>query len=444
MLRSLTSLILSRVILTSVTGGLFFHMPPFNRFASSLRQAFGSLLASGVLLSVSATSLPASDETVRQSDEISEDKNLPQKPAGSIQAGELHRLTEELRGPDFTVRQAAARRLLELGMAAESALLDVVTSDDAELRDRVAELLRRIHQKEFTRRLASLNLNPAAELAAEFPEWGRYTEIVSQCAGCDKSKLVSQYLKLLQTDSILFSLHMFSPEKVPAWLEQRSSQLAKTFNDDSTKPFPVDSYAALLLIASNPAVRLPRATSANLSAALADDRLRRLVARDEPDGLMAELLRAWILRPGISTERPLLFCMETRLSSGLTLARRIIESRSKRPEMQWALLAVGVLGSDDDLPMLERQFDNDTVLWPRGVPLNQPAGNEIRGSGYRVLAGDIALAVAVQLRGANCEDFGISARRSEVTGFAADSLGFSTAELRKEGFTRYRSEFSQN
>ncbi len=343
-------------------------------------------------------------------------------------------LVDQLSVGNFADRQAAVRELLQIGLPAAEQLRQASSSGSPEVRERVGALLSQIFRREFDVRLKALDVSPTREAAQVFPEWERFAKI----AGTD-ADAVQLFGEILHAEAVLFTLHSFAPERLPEALEQRSSELALMFDGRADVEFPAASAAALFLLGCHNDVRLLRATSTNISSAMADDRLSKLLRDGAKREALRRLLSAWIERPGIAAERPLLFAMEHRLSGGRILSRRIIASRSRRPYMLGAILSLGVLGNDSDIPLLEELFSVETTLWPAGEPaLRQRLPNgESRTSNYTVQTRDAALVVAAHLRGIAPERLGLNIRPSEVTLYAVDTLGFETTESRMMVFAEY-------
>jgi len=198
-----------------------------------------------------------------------------------------------------------------------------------------------------------------------------------------------------------------------------------------------------MLLGSEPETRLRRATSTNISSALDDQRFSQLIT----DGVHAKTLRAiaevWISRagqPGVAAERPLLFSMQHKLPAGRTVAIRIIESKSSRPDMIYSLLCLASLNSTDDLPLIESLFDNQTVLWPqRGqIVQNQNPGAPPFDTNYNVQTRDVALTAAAHLRRISPSAVGMKVRESDLTVFAIDSIGFTREEARTKAIAEYK------
>jgi hypothetical protein len=405
---------------------------------------------------VSAESVPTVDE---DSDTVISDSVISAAPTSRKSTDAQHSelqfetLVNMLTAEEFSRRQQASLELLELGEKAIPQLLDAIQSENPELQDRATVLVRLIRERLFRSKLiAAADHQPAT--AAALPEWQRFSSIVGT-----SSDDIQLFLKLQRTEPQLFTAALFEPSGLSAVLERRCAELAAAYNGQPDQAFPETSYMGVLLLGSNPSVRLRGATSSSISSALADPRLIKASTDGPSDDVLRKLLGEWILRPGIATERPLLFAMETHHPAGKVLAERIIRSHSRRPEMLWALLTMAALGSDEDLPLLEAELANETVLWPpRGVaggpqdaavppnnaaPKKQPDENHSQSRGYRVQTRDAALAVAIHLRKKRPEDFGFRVRRSDVTVFARESLGFSSATDREDAFASYRNLVNQ-
>ena len=127
--------------------------------------------------------------------------------------------------------------------------------------------------------------------------------------------------------------------------------------------------------------------------------------------------------------------MQHDLRSGRTVAIRIIESKSNRPDMILSLLCLAKLKSSADLPLIESLFDNETILWPqRGEVVKPPLPG---GATYSVRTRDVALVAAAYLRDIDPNDIGFKARASSVTLFAPDSIGFRREQDRNQALTAY-------
>jgi hypothetical protein len=352
-------------------------------------------------------------------------------------------LVERLATGSFSERQKATLDLLELAETAIPELNESLRSGSPELRQRAGVILNQIEKRVFDQRLGALLNRPSVASAENLPAWDRFRDIMGVKQD-DSTAVIANYAAILKAEPALFRLLLFRPQQLPAALQQRTSELAVKYNDRLNEPFPIESYAALLLLGSDPTIRLPQATSTNITAALSDSRLAKLVDEGAERETLRALLSVWFVRGDIAADKLLLFAMRHKVRGGRDRARKIIAARSRRPEMILAIVTLGAMGSaEEDLPVIESLLDDTTVLWPIGgrrVFQQRPA-QPPRDSNFVVQTRDIALAVACHLRGRNPRQFGMRVRPSEVTLFAVDSMGFESDDVRAGAITAYRSEF---
>ena len=345
-------------------------------------------------------------------------------------------MIEKLSSPGFADRQQATKDLLNVGPESVILLETAATSSTGETQSRLRMILPQLRKRLFDDQLEAFKAAPSIEIAQRLPQWDRYEKL----AGHDEEAL-QVFGQILAAEPRLFATRLFAPRELPALLEGRTATLAKECNGRSDKEFPVASVAAVMLLGSEPETRLIRATSTNISSALDDPRFSKLIT----DGIHAKILRAiaeaWIARKGIAANRPLLFSMQHDLKAGRTVALRIIESKSNRPDMILSLLCLAKLKSTEDLPLIESLLENETILWPqRGQVVKQqvPGGPPV-DINYKVRTRDVALVVAAYLRDIDPNDIGFKARTSDVTLFAVDSIGFRKDEARRQALAAYRS-----
>ncbi len=358
--------------------------------------------------------------------------------AGSETESAVKVLIAKLASTRFADRQQASKDLLNVGPEAVQSIEAAASTSTGETQQRLRMILPQLRKRLFDDQLESFLAKPSIEIAERLPQWARF----EQLAGHDRSALTI-FGQILSAEPRLFAARLFAPNELSAMLETRSAEIAKECDGVVDEEFPVASVAAVMLLGSEPETRLRRATSTNISSALDDHRFSKLIT----DGVHAIALRAiaevWISRagqPGVAAERPLLFSMQHNLKSGRTVAIRIIESKSSRPDMIYSLLCLASLNSTDDLPLIESLMENDSVLWPqRGqIVKNQNPGAPTFDTNYKVQTRDVALAAAAHLRRISPNEVGMNIRESDLTVFAMDSLGFSSNEARTKAIAEYK------
>ncbi len=347
-------------------------------------------------------------------------------------------MIEKLASAQFSVRQQASKDLLNIGPEAVRFVEAAVATSIGETQQRLRIILPQIRKRLFDDQLDAFLAQPSVEIAERIPQWTRFEQI----AGHDADALAI-FGQILSAERRLFAARLFAPDELSASLETRSAEIAKECNGNLDEEFPIASVASIMLLGSEQETRLRRATSTNISSALDDPRFSQLIT----DGVHAKTLRAiaevWISRagqPGVAAERPLLFSMQHKLPAGRTVAIRIIESKSSRPDMIYSLLCLASLNRTEDLQLIESLLEDDTVLWPqRGqVVKNREPGAPPFDTNYKVQTRDVALAAAAHLHGISPSEVRMKVRESDLTLFAVDSLGFNSDEARVKALAEYR------
>ncbi len=344
-------------------------------------------------------------------------------------------MINKLSSASFSERQQASSELLRVAPEFVGLLENVATTSTGETQLRLRMILPQLRRRLFDDQLEAFLKQPSIETAQRLPQWGRFEKI----CGHDEEAL-SIFGQILAAESRLFATRLFAVHELPPLLEIRTEEIAGKCNGQLDEEFPAAAVAAVMLLGSEPETRLVRATSTNISSALDDPRFSRLITDGVHSLCLRRIVEAWIVRNGIAAERPLLFAMRHNLASGRIVARRVIDSNSRRPDMILSLLCLARLNNATDLPLIESLLNNETVLWPqRGqIGKNPVPGEAPLETNYQVRTRDVALVAAAQLRGISPTDIGIAARASDVTLFAVDSIGFSTDEARSRSLAAYR------
>ena len=377
---------------------------------------FLNLFIAIAVTSFMATSVNAQNENKKFS---------PEDPSES----QIKAMIEKLASPRFQERQQATKDLLNVPSESFVLLETVAASSAAETQARLRMILSELRRRLFDDQLEAFLAEPSIEIARRLPQWDRFEKI----SGHDAEAL-QIFGEILAAEPQLFATRLFAPRDLSDLLLKRTAELSQEFNGHVDEEFPIASVAAVMLLGSEPETRLIRGTSTEISSALDEPRFSELIT----DGVHAKTLRAiteaWIVRTDIAADRPLLFSMKHDLKSGRTVAIRIIESKSNRPDMILSLLCLAKLKSTEDLPLIESLFDNETILWPqRGQVVRHPFG-----ATYTVRTRDVAVVAAAYLRDIEPNDLGFEARTSNVTLFARDSLGFAKEEARSKAHAAYR------
>lgn len=346
-------------------------------------------------------------------------------------------LIESLTSPVFSERTAAHKSLLSYGDAAIAPVKAALKTAGPEKTLRLKNILNRLEADTFSGRLSALEKTPTPESAARMPQWERYQSLL----GTDRDA-VDFYIRLVKSEAELFRLADQSVTSLRNPLQIRATQLAESNRNGE---LPIDSYAAVLLLASNNEVILRSDTSTNLTACLTGQFAEQL---DSTDGKrLRRLAGQWILRRAISVPRPLEFARRHRLPEGLVLARRTLKGVLRRGDAIPAMMLLKEQGTRDDVEILESLFDQTRKDY------NERAGQGILFRGRRTsdqyvcYHGDLALALAIAMRGGHPYEFGfnVDPRNAPPARFAftEGTTGFSSEDQRQAALTKYREAYGR-
>lgn len=349
-------------------------------------------------------------------------------------------LVSDLASPMFAKRQKAVAQLLQLDASAVPLLefkLQTVTEPVAvQLRQVIPKLRKRL----FDDRIEALENDQKPSDLTGMPDWSRFVKIAGNAEAA-----LPVYLEMLKTERALFADRMFSSPELSEHLEERSALLRAACNGELEEEFPVASAAALMLIASDENVSLRRATSTNISESLQDSRFGKLITDGFHAGTLRALTSEWLKRPGIAADRPLLLSIEFQLPVGREIALRTLERQVYNQSAAYSLLCLGALQQTGSLPAVEQVLNDDGAsrpIWPpRGKTATElSSGREVEST-YSVQARDVALVVAIHLRGRRPQEFGMDVMSSELHLFTFDSIGFNNDDDRNAAISKYRAAF---
>ena len=355
----------------------------------------------------------------------------------------IEKLLADLGSPVFSVRQKAALQVMELSATDVGSLESHLDSATASVATQLKVLIPRLRRRLFDEQLEKLSKDDLSEaeavkIVSTLPEWNRYAAMAG-----DEADSMVVYHELLIAERDLFSARMFSAEDFATRLETRSAALSALCDGQADEPFPVASFAALMLLGSDPELHLQGTTSTSISGALDDPRFGQLIEKGVHAQTLKAITEAWIERPDIAVDRPLLFAIQHQLPAGRRVALRTLARSTWNQRTYYALLCLGTLQHKEDLPLVESLLSNQKTLWPpRGQFVRELLPDREIDSTFSVQTRDVALAVAIHLRGESPQKFGIEAVPSDMHLFTIESMGFSNDEQREAALAKYRAHFT--
>ena len=373
-----------------------------------------------------------------------------EKPAGEDTA-RVARLILELQDPAFARRQSAASDLLKLDESAAPTLKTAQKTAPREVSERLEAILRSLQQRWFRERLRRFEENADEVNAEDLPGGRQLREVLAednkltlsspaaasppQSAATDGEVDFRRILLLLlKSEPDLFAAGLYQPDRLPDLLETRSAALALECDGRQDRAFPTASALSIMLIASQPELRLLRKTSANISRPFEDPRFDRLTQDGEYRAVVRGIVARWIRRPGIAADRPLIFSIRHRLPAGRDVALRVLQGEGRGPQVFYACMCLAALGDKSSIPILESRLESSQVIWPpRGAAPDPTADSRLQ-----VQARDAAMAAIIHLQQIPPESIGLKLLPAWDTLYRIDSVGAISDDIRSERLQRYR------
>lgn len=343
--------------------------------------------------------------------------------SGQVSAEDL---VHQLGAGSFRLREQAEDALRQRGVDALPILRDAADDRDLEVRFRVRRLMQSIEHQHQLRLLGRFLSDYDAELAQQLAGWSRFAELVG-----DDLKARQLFVAMYEAEPELMSLVDRSSPVLPFTLENRTQELRPTSSRrPNTTVVPASATAVLLFVSLDPAANASSKTKSAISQFVNESAFRRAAAatRDPP---IRRLLGAWVsgakdVHAGIRMSIANRFSLDEAVDPALEL----IESRvGGSSQLQQAIFTIAELGTAEQIPDLERLFDNQSVLSER-----QRGEDET----FTCLVRDVALVAAIHLIGKHPREFGFAELKSNANSlYSLNTAGFDSAEQRAAAFRQW-------
>jgi hypothetical protein len=354
--------------------------------------------------------------------------------ADAPNAGEL---VARLGDPSFPVRQEASEGLLRMGLAAKAALERGAADPDPEVRRRCRALLPAVQEADRQARVAAFLADKDGKGDPGLPGWARYRRLAG-----DTPAARAYFAEMQKGEAGLFLADCeASPEQageiaqgLAASLQQRLYGGRRAFRNGGPQPSAValGEVGALLLVASDPGVRLAPQASWMIPQLLYQPQVRTAVTGGSQPSPLRKILGAWMARStdDVGLQQVLHLAMNLDLKEGVDLARKVVQDKTaKGYALATALVVLGKLGGKEQLPLVASALGDAT-------PLGDFDFNNVKGS---TEVRDVALAMAVHLTGQSHKDYGFPfVRLNASLLFNSTCLGFSTPQEREAAQQKWK------
>lgn len=340
---------------------------------------------------------------------------------------EVRRLVRQLTAVEYSERQAAAQRLLEIGTPALDALRRAQLESDPELRARSNQLLQQVRDQHYETLLDRLVAASQDLDAAGLPGWRRLTAIAA-----DTPETRQLYRGMLRADPELLQLMDERPNEVRTALEARTAIL--------TESIRLGRHEIELGVA-------PEELAVLLLATVACDvgygfELPEYLLRSPPlppyDQLQEQtelaplrsLLGAWVLTPQAGSRRLRMSVgKDYRLPESLQPAREAAaDPQATVRERQDAVVLIARYGGVEHVPDLESLLVDRSAVQTRPKP---PRESRVQ---------DVALAALLHLTAQNPTDYGLGpfSNSGDAFDFSFQAMGFASDDERNAALRKWR------
>jgi RNA polymerase sigma factor (sigma-70 family) len=389
---------------------------------------------------------------------------------------EAAKLVKQLGDADFATREAAGKKLRDLGTKAKPALQAGARDPNPEVARRATDLLR--HLRADARTDLAKSFDPAGTADYDHPVWQRYKAIVG-----DTPPSRNLFAGIVRRADWLRRLDAAEAGPDAARDEYRAAvrevgdryraNLAVYFHIPIWPCDAAEEAAYLLLLGSHPgtaSARPPGMTGEELRrwdegegrihfarglelglnnevvVLTPDNRALTFATLPGTDQVFARLLAAWLPHRDDPTAlgRCLRFATQHRCAELLPFARLLAAdkvARGRELPVRVYLAALGLvaqLGTPADLPLFERYFGDKTIDPTDALPPASPVKTQAR---------DTAVALAVLLCGRDPADFGfaipagvfrrtVADRRPDVSRYGHHQFGFADDAARAAAHTK--------
>ncbi|MEX2310090.1 MAG: hypothetical protein WD738_21135 [Pirellulales bacterium] len=422
-------------------------MPSFHRLSdirhSAAAHAGRRLLASCCLLSVITFAFfapqPASGQETAE--KIAQPSAQSSETAAAFEfptTEQLDRWIAELSHDAFTIRQAAASRLLAAGMSARAPLVAVAEGPDPETRAAARRLVSLIDQSEFHRRLEAFAADTDGRRGLTLPGWEKYRASVGGDSAA-RALFVEMQRHEGPLLSTVFGVSTQSPEQI--W-EDRLMRLVQwpTTAAERSAP-PLGSCAAMLFLGTAADMNVSDRGAMLVENLIQRPPIRETLAGGGTQNTVRRLVSNWILHCPNKSElilaRRLNLASMIDLKEALPLALAVASDDPKYvsvppPTRAFAVLFVGQFGQREHVQRLEPLLEDTAVCLPiQGQVPGQPAAS--------VQLRDVALVVMLHLTGQRPADYGyVHARLQPQRTFQLQTLHRESDEQRAAAVAKWR------
>ncbi len=353
-------------------------------------------------------------------------------------------LVRQLGTASFGQRRAAAKELVELGMAAKPALMQGMAQEDLEVRMAAHRILVQILQTEFDATINAFLSAQTADTGAKVPGWEPFKANVGDSANSRQlfaNMLRAEYQLIVAFDQDDRSLDQLLLERV------KSIASTPMLANGSRSAIPAPTLATILFLNMHlQQVPQPETASANFNllnarvlSILNQVAPRETLLREAHLPQIKQLMGNWIERIynsrrqyGLRNAIKLILKYDLR-DKGPPIARKILENPgTNSSSVPNAVIVLGRFGTLEDIKRLEPHLESTQVFHTWSNP-------QLKKEPIRIQVRDAALAMTIRLHGEDPEAYGFKLLLpDEQTVYKLYSLGFLEDAERDSAFANWK------
>jgi hypothetical protein len=332
-------------------------------------------------------------------------------------------LVQMLGDEQFSTRERATSRLIEIGLTAKSALERGSQHPDREIRYRCLRILTIVAELDLQRRLDAFAAGRDDEHG--LPGWDQYRETLGGSA-----EARAMFVEMQKAEPDIMRAIESGPQAVGKTLALRCVQVQQMQNA-ARQPVALGTIAAMLFAVSDDKVDVRQESSSALANLCYQPEVQNAMNDSSRRPIVRRLLGDWIKRgDSWAAFQNMSLAMRHDMKEGLVPAKRVLENAANQPYIrQNGILAIAKLGDSSDIPLLEGLLEDQARC----------ATQRIGDKTYETQLRDVALAAILLLEDKDPKDFGFDRiQRNDMNVFVTGTVGFASDELRQQALQKLR------
>jgi hypothetical protein len=355
----------------------------------------------------------------------------------SDSAEEIQRWIEQLSHDAYTMRQAAAKKLLEAGFAAREPLLALIDDPDPERRAAARRLVALIDRSEFQRRLEAFAADVDGDQGLTLPGWNEFRDL----AGTDAAAR-SLFVEMQRHEgAILSAAFGVAGRPVGQLWEERLMRLVQwqATGDNRNPAPPLGSCAALVFLGSVEGVAVSDRGALMVEHLIQRPPLRDSLHMGNQRPAVRRLVVGWVLHCPNQNEvllgRRINFASTNELKEALPLAVAVARGQDQYASVEpmtkaAAILLIGQFGGPEHVEHVEPLLEDSTICMRVSQAPGLAANVQIR---------DVAMVVLATLTEQRPADYGyLHARMQPQKIYQLQTLHVASDELRDNALKKWR------